>query len=278
MASIKTEGEFYTDEQQCIRYSYFSSAKQKGPVIILVHGFKGFKDWGFFPVAADRFASAGYPAFTFNFSHNGIGADNMNFTEEDKFAANTYSREVSELGEVLSWLTKTIPEKYAEKGVYLLGHSRGGVSVIKNAVHPAVRGIVLWASICKVNRFSARQAAEWRDKGSTVILNSRTGQVLKINTSLLDDIENNQKTSLNLETSLKSLEKPVLILHGEEDLAVPITEAKSLAAWAGPDNAEFISLPHCGHTFGIVHPFTGTTQQFEKVLENTLSFFNKFNN
>lgn len=26
------------------------------PVVILCHGFKGFKDWGFFPITADRLA------------------------------------------------------------------------------------------------------------------------------------------------------------------------------------------------------------------------------
>ena len=44
----------------------------KAACLILVHGFKGFKDWGFFPFTAEHFAKCGYFVITFNFSHNGI--------------------------------------------------------------------------------------------------------------------------------------------------------------------------------------------------------------
>ena len=39
------------------------------------HGFKGFKDWGFFPHLADRLARAGLVAVSFNFSGSGVGPD-----------------------------------------------------------------------------------------------------------------------------------------------------------------------------------------------------------
>jgi len=39
---------------------------------VYVHGFKGFKDWGFVPYIGETFASKGFAFLTFNFSHNGI--------------------------------------------------------------------------------------------------------------------------------------------------------------------------------------------------------------
>ncbi len=30
------------------------------PVLLFAHGFKGFKDWGFFPYASERFASSAF--------------------------------------------------------------------------------------------------------------------------------------------------------------------------------------------------------------------------
>ena len=64
---------------------YHRNAIKDAPVIIICHGFKGFKNWAFFPVLADYLAQSGYIAITFNFSRNGIGADLQNFTELEKF-------------------------------------------------------------------------------------------------------------------------------------------------------------------------------------------------
>src|ERR1035437_7792290 len=70
--------------------------------LVFVHGFKGFKDWGFVPYLGEYFAKQGFFVITFNFSHNGIGDNKTEFTELDKFAANTYSREVREFNEIIS--------------------------------------------------------------------------------------------------------------------------------------------------------------------------------
>lgn len=67
------------------------------PVLFICHGFKGFKDWGFFPVLAEKLAEAGFVTVTFNFSMNGIGEDLENFTELEKFSLNTFSREQEDL-------------------------------------------------------------------------------------------------------------------------------------------------------------------------------------
>ena len=45
---------------------------RNAPGIVICHGFKGFKNWAFFPVIAESLAEAGYFALTFNFSRNGI--------------------------------------------------------------------------------------------------------------------------------------------------------------------------------------------------------------
>ena len=64
------------------------------PCLIFVHGFKGFKDWGFGPYIGDYFAEKGFFVITFNFSHNGIGEGKTEFGELEKFAQNTFSLEV----------------------------------------------------------------------------------------------------------------------------------------------------------------------------------------
>jgi hypothetical protein len=73
-----------------IRGDLFPSRTEAQGTLIMAHGFKGFKDWGFFPHAAASLAEF-MDVVTFNFSHSGVGADLQNFTELEKFAVNTYS-------------------------------------------------------------------------------------------------------------------------------------------------------------------------------------------
>jgi len=56
------------------------------PCLIFVHGFKGFKDWGFGPYIGNFFAEKGFFSISFNLSHNGVGDSLTEFTELDKFA------------------------------------------------------------------------------------------------------------------------------------------------------------------------------------------------
>ena len=59
--------------------------------VVVVHGFKGFKDWGFFPYTCERLAAAGHSVVSFNMSHNGVGSDLQSFTDLERFGSNTLS-------------------------------------------------------------------------------------------------------------------------------------------------------------------------------------------
>lgn len=91
-----------TKKGNILRISTFSSNDDEmNPCLIYVHGFKGFKDWGFIPYLAEYFSGRGFFVITFNFSHNGVGESLTEFDELDKFAKNTFSLEVEELTEIL---------------------------------------------------------------------------------------------------------------------------------------------------------------------------------
>src|SRR5512143_489800 len=49
-----------------------SDRAEPRPAVLIVHGFKGFKDWGMFPPLADRVARAGFTAVSFNLSGSGV--------------------------------------------------------------------------------------------------------------------------------------------------------------------------------------------------------------
>jgi hypothetical protein len=57
---------------------------------VLVHGFKGFARFAFFPFLAERLAANGITAVTFNFSGSGVGEDMESFSDPAAFEENTY--------------------------------------------------------------------------------------------------------------------------------------------------------------------------------------------
>lgn len=246
------------------------------PCLIFVHGFKGFKDWGFWKFSANYFAERGYFVLTFNFSHNGIGEDPLEFTEPEKFASNTFSLEVEELNEIINNYSKGFFGQTENNLIGITGHSRGGaVSILTAAENRRVSALCTWASISKIDRYTERQKGEWRSKGYLEVMNSRTGQMMRMNAELLEDIERNKDGSLNIEKATGGLRIPYLIIHGEQDVTVPVKEAEQLYKWSDKTTSEMEVIQSAGHTFNIVHPFTGSNDKFDKVLKLTEKFFNK---
>ena len=249
---------------------------ETSPCLIYVHGFKGFKDWGFVPYLGEYLSSKGFFVITFNFSHNGIGDSPLEFTELEKFAKNTFSLEVEELNEVINAYQFNFFGGNTSKDVGLIGHSRGGaIALLAANKNKDVKAVTVWASVSKLDRYSERQKEEWRKKGVFEVLNTRTNQVMPLYISLLDDIEQNKNGKLSLKKAAGELNKPLLILHGEQDLAVKVDEGKEIFSWANKELVDFYSIKATGHTFDIKHPFEGSNPKFDFVLNKTEEFFTK---
>lgn len=249
---------------------------ETAPCLIFVHGFKGFKDWGFWPYSGNFFASKGIFVLSFNFSHNGIGEGVTQFAELDKFAKNTFSLELEELNEIIDAYLNGFFVVTRKKPIGILGHSRGGGdALIVSSKRKEIKAVVTWAAVANFDRYTNRQAKEWRKNGFFEVLNSRTNQMMRLNVSLLEDIEQNKNDLLNLEKATKNLNKPLLLIHGEQDLSVKIEEGEQIYNWSNKDLTEFYKIKATGHTFDIVHPFKGSNPKFDSVLDRTLNFFNK---
>ncbi|WP_290663001.1 MULTISPECIES: alpha/beta fold hydrolase [Ignavibacterium] len=274
---MREDFSFLTQSGNKIRASFYSKDNSNpNSCLILVHGFKGFKDWGFWPYTAEYFSKEGFNVISFNFSHNGVGDSFTEFDEPDKFANNTISLEVNELNEIIDNVSKGKLNKIKCSSIGILGHSRGGaVSILASASNDSVKALAVWASVAKLDRYTERQKNEWRQKGFIEILNSRTNQMMRMNVALLEDIESNKDSTLNIEKAVKNLNKPFLIIHGEQDLTVPVEEGKLLYEYSDKKLTEFEIIPSSGHTFDIVHPFKSSNNKFERVLEKTLTFFKK---
>src|ERR687896_1174505 len=119
------------------------------PAVIVVHGFKGFKDWGMFPPLTDRLAQAGFTAVSFNLSGSGVD-DAGDFSLPDRFAHNTFSAELQDLNQILDALMSGALGLPVPTSLGLIGHSRGGgIAALQAARDSRVRALVTWAAISR---------------------------------------------------------------------------------------------------------------------------------
>jgi pimeloyl-ACP methyl ester carboxylesterase len=243
--------------------------------VVVCHGFKGFKDWGFFPYLCRSLACrVGCHVAVFNFTGSGIGADLETFTEHEKFARNTFSKELEDLGAVLDGLADRSLgdlQTAAASRVGLMGHSRGGATVVLAADHrPEVRAVATWAAVSSVFWYEAAFARELESTGVVWILNTRTGERLPLRRDVLDDIRANRER-LDVRAAARRLGAPLLVVHGTADETVPVTEARSLAGAGGTATLEIIE--GASHTMDASHPFPGSNPSLEAAIDVTAAHF-----
>lgn len=257
---------------------YHRNAIKDAPVIIICHGFKGFKNWAFFPVLAESLAQADYIALTFNFSRNGIGPDLHNFTELDKFEKNTLSHEIEDLKCIIDAVAsgKIAKGLIDPERIGLIGHSRGGGVAILHAHNDLrIKALVTWSAIASVERYTPEQVKLWKKQKYLEFENKRTGQMMRVGLELLDDIENN-KVQLNIPAAAEKLETPTLIIHGQEDESVPVDEAQIIFDHLGSPSKELMIIEGGTHTFGARHPMESMPEELETVFELTENWFDRY--
>ena len=127
---------------------HFKSGEEAHPLVLFVHGFKGFKDWGAYNFVAEYFVKQGFRFLKFNFSHNGTSPENpVEFTDLGDFGDNTFSKEFFDLDRVISF-AKSGKEFPKAEVIYLIGHSRGGgTSIIHSANDARINKLITWAAI-----------------------------------------------------------------------------------------------------------------------------------
>lgn len=246
------------------------------PLVIFVHGFKGFKDWGHFDLLAKAFAQEGFVFIKFNFSHNGTTPENpLEFGDLDAFGKNNYIIELDDLERVIDWAfgDPSLVHEIDKEALYLLGHSRGGgISILKAAEDPRVKKLVTWASVSDfLNRNKKMTIETWHEKGVVYTFNARTKQQMPLYLQFYETIQAN-KERLNVTKAAKHLNIPFLIIHGTKDEAVDLKDGEELHR-AGK-HSELLVVGEAGHTFGVKHPFEELSfpEHAQFVIERSIAF------
>ncbi len=249
-----------------------------GELIVFVHGFMGFKDWGAWNLLQHYFTEKGFGFCKYNATHNGGTIENgIDFPDEQAFGENTYSKELNDLISVLDWLETKINVPY---NVNLIGHSRGGgIVLLASNEDKRVKRTITLAAICDIgSRFPTGDALEeWKKTGVRYVANSRTKQNLPNYYTLFEDFKANEDR-LNIRKACESIKIPVLVIHGDQDTSVPISEGEQIAKWL---KTELITISETDHVFGATHPWNKYTlsEKLKEVcdkiyyfLSNTRSF------
>jgi len=242
--------------------------------VVLVHGFKGFRTFGFFPNLARAAAVRGYAAVTFDLSRNGIGPDGADtFSAMHLFAEQTHTRNLDEIRRVIDALSSGALLDRPARRIGVMGHSRGGgEAVLVAAGDPRVDALVTWAAIAGIaERWTPEQVAAWEAGGTVEIENARTGQGMPVGPGYWRDIRQN-RARLDIPAAAARLTIPWLIVHGDADASVPVDEGRLLFDAAG-DTAELLVVEGADHGFGGKHPYAGATPALRMAADATLDWF-----
>lgn len=258
---------------------FIEDGKSK-PVILFVHGFKGFKDWGHFNLIADFFANQGFAYVKLNLSHNGTDINNpIDFVNLEAFGNNNFSIELDDIGVLIDYLfsdKSIIPKEEVDLNkLYLAGHSRGGgLVLLKAAEDKRVKKVVTFAAIHDLDkRWPKLYLEEWKEKGVQYVFNGRTQQNMPMYYQLVEDFIKN-KSRLDIPKNVKRINIPLLITHGTEDTTLDVSMAKEIASWN--TKAELYIIESANHVFGVSNPFKETElpEHTKLLVEKTLKFLN----
>ncbi len=259
---------------------FYQKTGVKKPLVIFCHGYKGYKDWGVFGKMNEDFISSGFALLKFNFSHNGGTLEQpIDFPDLDAFGANNYMMEMDDLQTIIDWITQN-EEHRSEidtEDITLIGHSRGGGIVTLTASKDArIKKVITWAAVSTLDRTMFQEGPEleqWKKEGVLYIVNGRTKQQMPHYIQFYENYKKNE-TYLNIQNAAEKLTIPHLIIHGNEDQAVPIRHGQNLHRWN--PNSEFHIVAGANHVFGAKQPWTTTEfpTAFQEVLEETMEFLN----
>lgn len=279
MKNIQTEKNIHlisSEKYDFLADAFYPENGENLPLIIFVHGYKGYKDWGAWNLMAEKFAKSGFYFVKFNFSHNGTTVEEPNnFADLNAFGNNNYSKEMADFEEVVNYFTKT--SRIDSSKICVIGHSRGGgIAVLKAFEDDRIKALITFAGVSNFeNRFvHGQQLEDWKNSGVIFSENKRTQQQMPHYFQFFEDFKKNEKR-FDIQKAAQNLEKPFLIIHGTADEAVNSKEAYLLKEWC--KTAELALIENATHTFGAKEPWNEATlpQDLEKAIDESVKFLRR---
>jgi len=255
---------------------YKKDAKKK-PIVIFCHGYKGYKDWGAWNIAAEEFSKSNLFFVKFNFSHNGGTLDNpIDFPDLEAFGNNNFTIELDDLEDVIDWVLNNsdFKDEIDTQNITLIGHSRGGgIVTLKASENKKITNVISWAGVSDYGaRFPTGEVLEtWEKAGVSYVENARTKQQMPHYFQFYKNFINNEER-LTIKNAVLKLKIPHLIIHGENDEVVPLKEAKNLHSWN--PTSRLIVIEKMNHPLGCTQPWEDKKMPvyLEKAVKESINF------
>ena len=260
---------------------FYKETNTKKPVVIFCHGYKGYKDWGAWNLAAEEFMQQDVFFVKFNFSHNGGTAENpIDFPDLEAFGQNNFTIELDDLETVIDWLINNsdFENEVDFENITLIGHSRGGgIVTLKAAENNKVSKVISWAGVSDYGvRFPKDEKIlqYWEKEGVSYIENARTKQQMPHYFQFYTNFKENEER-LTIKNAVTNLSIPHLIIQGELDDVVKINEAENLHSWN--PKSELIIIEGMNHPLGCAQPWTAAKMpvHLAEVVKRSVDFIKK---
>ncbi|MFC1728312.1 alpha/beta hydrolase family protein [Nanoarchaeota archaeon] len=222
------------------------------PIIILVHGLSSGKDGRTFTTLEQTLNEKEISIFRFDLHGHG--------ESEGKFEDVTVSEAVDDILNAIDFLKGL---GYSKIG--LVGSSFGGISAMGAASKSKdVFVLALKAPAINIKEKGGPNVEDrledWKKKGYSNYVSGSQGK-LKLNYTFMEDAEKHNGYDV-----AKDIKIPVLIVHGDQDDAVPIEQ--SIKAADILENGQLEILKGTGHDFKPI-------ENFEKLIELISEFITK---
>jgi dipeptidyl aminopeptidase/acylaminoacyl peptidase len=193
---------------------------QPCPAVIVAHGFKGFKEQPHMDICAKELCKAGFVTLRFD-SSNGIGESDGDIFDCDLTGF------IDDVKCALDFLTTL---SYVDnRRIGLTGHSFGGQAIIITASQDKrVKAIVPQCAVFlpEFSHSLNENPEEWKREGYKIFKSKSTGRELKVSYHFYEDRMNYPGEKMKRIAS--SIEVPTMIIHSENDEAVPLKTAHAL--------------------------------------------------
>ena len=202
----------------------------------------GFTTMECFHICRKLLARHSISSYSFNFSHGGIKGDADYFEDLINYEKNCMRLEVED---VMCVCITFIQANLKNTPAFFIGTQPWWCSVnffSKKAQDEniVINGIVLVSTVKQLNFWPEEMVDEWKQNKVYYKKNNRTKQMLPQGEEFMNEVLQSD-SKWNVENEIKKLKQPILILHGENDEAVPEEHGRSLFEWVHPVNKKIFS-------------------------------------
>lgn len=234
--------------------------------VVLMHGFKGYKDYGFIPVLAHDLCDTGSVVHRFNFSTSGMTNEFETFARTDLFSLDTWSRQVEDIVRVVKAIDS------GELGghglpIFLVGHSRGGASALlaagRHNEELNLAGVITINAVDSCSRMTQSEQEAMLGRGYSMTQSARTKQDLRIDSAWLrEQLDDPEAHDVLLQAS--RIKAPVCVFHGDADQAVDPSAGTAIAR-ACSTRVNLIKMGD--HVLNMSNPSTPDCQRSAQLME-----------